>query len=297
MLLGSQQGKRRHRQPLLGDLLSKRSQCALAPWLIYRDYSGPIVKVRRDGGSAGTTDIYARSPYEDVRWQIAEYCAGVNGFLDTFYDQSGNARDWTAASTSNQPKLFDSSTGLQLSSNQMGAKFDGSNHWLQYATDTLGITGNPDVMIAQLCHFGTANTLEFGIDIGPDSSAARIAMYYSSSDDNPRVNHGGAYESDRNSHRTERALGYDLIRRASGATVTGTVFRQNGTDCTESANSNGSSTISVSNSGGIVFGRNGTSTNTTFYFSGYLVAFIALLSNADQDQYAIEQDFERRRVA
>ena len=45
---------------------------------------------------------------------LATFCAGTNGFVKTWYDQSGNARNAMQATTSAQPKVYDSSTGVEL---------------------------------------------------------------------------------------------------------------------------------------------------------------------------------------
>ena len=65
------------------------------------------------------------------------YTAAQNGFVNTWYDQSGNSRNAVAAADANEPKIVENGNYLgELS-------FDGSNHTLSIATvSTLGIDGS-----------------------------------------------------------------------------------------------------------------------------------------------------------
>lgn len=265
------------------------------PYLLRRTYRGACWKIRRASDNT-TQDIYFKNDRLDIAAIIA-FCSGTNGFIDTVYDQSGNARNLTCASTSNQPKVYDSSTGLQKASNQCGLKFDGSNHWLQRTADSFGVTGDPNIMVAQLVQWGTVRTDEFSFQIGTDSTGQRLSMLWTASGDSPQINFGGARDTKRNSQRNERAIGYDLVRRAAGATISNTVLRQNGTNCTEATNTNGGNTPSYVSTTGVVIGRNGTSTNTQYYFSGTWCGMVVLASAADKDQFTLEQQLEKWRVA
>ena len=73
-------------------------------------YSGNAIKVRRAsdnveldiGFSGGSVDTSA----------IATHCGSNDGFVTTWYDQSGNARNATQSVTSHQPKIYDGTTGV-----------------------------------------------------------------------------------------------------------------------------------------------------------------------------------------
>jgi hypothetical protein len=77
---------------------------------VNREYVGPIVEVR--GNS--TEDVYLTSNGVVNEDRIAALCTGVDGFVKTWYDQSGNGNDATQATDANQPKIYDSSTGMVL---------------------------------------------------------------------------------------------------------------------------------------------------------------------------------------
>jgi hypothetical protein len=42
---------------------------------------------------------------------LASFCSGTNGFVKTWYDQSGNANDATQTATAYMPKIYDGTTG------------------------------------------------------------------------------------------------------------------------------------------------------------------------------------------
>jgi hypothetical protein len=73
-------------------------------------YSGNCVTVRRDsdnldaniGFSGGVLDTSA----------LASHCGSANGFVATWFDQSGNSRNATQLTATNQPKIYDGTTGV-----------------------------------------------------------------------------------------------------------------------------------------------------------------------------------------
>jgi hypothetical protein len=73
------------------------------------------------------------------------YTAAVNGFVDTWYDQSGNSRDATQATQNNQPKIVNAGSYLG------GLDFDGVDDFLQ-ATSAISSNGQADttVFVAKL---------------------------------------------------------------------------------------------------------------------------------------------------
>ena len=61
---------------------------------------------------------------------LATFCSGTNGFVTTWYDQSGNGNDATQTTASYQPKIYDSSSGVILENGKPTVKFDGTNDFL-----------------------------------------------------------------------------------------------------------------------------------------------------------------------
>ena len=64
-------------------------------------YFGPCIKVRRSTDSAETDIGFAVDGSLNTA-ALLEFCCGGSGFIKTWYDQSGNARDLTQATTTKQ---------------------------------------------------------------------------------------------------------------------------------------------------------------------------------------------------
>ena len=74
--------------------------------LLTNAYTGDLVTVRR--ASDNTTDGFTQSQIDDG--SLASFCAGTDGFVTTWHDQSGNGNNATQATTADQPKIV--STGV-----------------------------------------------------------------------------------------------------------------------------------------------------------------------------------------
>jgi len=99
-------------------------------------YTGPVVEVRRS--SDDTTADFTADEVEDGTL-AAWVGAGNDGFVATWYDQSGNSRDATQATAGSQPKVV-SSGAVILKEGKPAIDFDGTDDFL--AIGTLGISGN-----------------------------------------------------------------------------------------------------------------------------------------------------------
>lgn len=98
-------------------------------------YSGNAVKVRRAsddteldiGFSSGELDTSA----------LATHCGSSDGFVVTWYDQSGNSNNATQSTAANQPKIYDATAERHITENGKPAiDFDGSNDHLDTADFT-----------------------------------------------------------------------------------------------------------------------------------------------------------------
>lgn len=99
-----------------------------------KDYAGSCLRVRRDSDSAEQDIGFSGSDLDEA--SLISFCSGANCFVKTWYDQSGNSRDLTQSTTSKQPKIYDSSTGIEYVNSLPGIKFDGSSTWLRSASFT-----------------------------------------------------------------------------------------------------------------------------------------------------------------
>src|SRR6056300_1090834 len=79
-------------------------------------YSGPCMKVRKDDGVDTGTDIGFDADGNLNIAAIAARCGTDNGYVVTWYDQSGNGKDATQATTTLQPQIYNGSAVLTKNS-------------------------------------------------------------------------------------------------------------------------------------------------------------------------------------
>jgi|DEB0MinimDraft_6_1074348.scaffolds.fasta_scaffold15705_2 hypothetical protein len=92
--------------------------------LLDTDYTGSAVRVRRASDNA-EQDIGFDGNGDLDTTALATFCSGTDGFVKTWYDQSGNANDATQTTTGSQPKIYDSATGVVVIGGNPAVLFDG----------------------------------------------------------------------------------------------------------------------------------------------------------------------------
>jgi hypothetical protein len=97
-------------------------------------YSGSAIRVRRSSDNA-EQDIGFSSGNLDTT-ALTSFCSGTNGFVTTWYDQSGNARNATQTTAANQPQIVSSGAVINLNG-KPAMQFDGSNDGLNTPALTL----------------------------------------------------------------------------------------------------------------------------------------------------------------
>jgi hypothetical protein len=99
---------------------------------------------------------------------LSTFCSGTNGFVTTWYDQSGNGNDVTQSTASNQPKIYDSVSGVIEDNGKPSVQFDGSNDSFDMASAiTTSIYSNFAVIKKQITNsVGLTIGLNNGMSIG-----------------------------------------------------------------------------------------------------------------------------------
>lgn len=98
--------------------------------LLNSDYSGNAVTVRRASDN-GTQNVGFDGQDLDIA-ALEAFCLGTDGFVTTWFDQSGNANNAVQTTASSQPKIFDSVNGVILENSKPTIQFDGVDDTLQY---------------------------------------------------------------------------------------------------------------------------------------------------------------------
>lgn len=91
--------------------------------LLNTDYTGDAVIVRRASDNATTNIGFVDGDLDTAA--LDTFCTGTDGFVTTWFDQSGNGYDSTNATASEQPKIYDASTGVILENGKPAVSFDG----------------------------------------------------------------------------------------------------------------------------------------------------------------------------
>jgi len=91
-----------------------------------KDYSGDAIRVRR--ASDNTEQDIGFDSYGDLDTKaLTTFCFGTDGFVKTWYDQSGNGNDATQTTTTAQPQIYDSVDGVVTINEKPALDFDGSD--------------------------------------------------------------------------------------------------------------------------------------------------------------------------
>lgn len=93
--------------------------------LLRSAYTGAVVRVRRSSDS--TEQDFTAAQVTDGT--LTAFCGAASGFVRTWYDQSGNGRNASQASTSSQPLIVNNGVPIQENSGP-AIFFNGSTHRL-----------------------------------------------------------------------------------------------------------------------------------------------------------------------
>jgi hypothetical protein len=99
--------------------------------LLKSDYTGNAIRVRRS--SDNTEQDIGFSSGNLNTTALTTFCSGTNGFVTTWYDQSGNGRNATQTTAANQPPIVNAGS-IYLENGKPAIDWSGSNYWLKTAT-------------------------------------------------------------------------------------------------------------------------------------------------------------------
>jgi hypothetical protein len=129
-------------------------------------YTGSAIRVRRSSDNT-ETNIGFSSLFGLDTTSLSSFCSGTNGFVTTWYDQSGNGRNATQTTAANQPQIVVSGSVI-IENGKPAVKFDGissrlnggvllvNNTWSFFTSIKIDSMATAWNLIGQ--HSGTANT-------------------------------------------------------------------------------------------------------------------------------------------
>lgn len=105
------------------------SAAAYSLRLLRSSYTGFAIRVRRSSDNNEQDIGFTVTGNLDTT-ALTTFCGAGNGFVTTWYDQSGNARDATQTTATNQPQIVSSGSIINVNS-KPALQFDGTNDFLQ----------------------------------------------------------------------------------------------------------------------------------------------------------------------
>lgn len=145
--------------PLLLDTYSGAT-AAYSVRLLRTAYSGNALRVREDSGNT-ETDIGFDSNGDLDTAAIATHCGSANGYVVTWYDQSGNANNATQSTTTQQPQIYNG-TAVLTRNGKPAPDFDGSNDQLGFDAST---TTQPFTWFGVVQRDDTTNSVVVGWNV------------------------------------------------------------------------------------------------------------------------------------
>jgi hypothetical protein len=197
-------------------------------------YTGSAIQVRRSSDNT-TQDIGFVNNVLDTS-SLTTFCGSGNGFITTWYDQSGNAYNATQSTASQQPQIV-SSGSVILENSKPTLQFDGSNDWLINAT----------INISQpITRFSIAKSTNTGTGALVDSNTTNRFILYKGGGLDQNGNFVASYNNTGNAltvtNNSNRNLFYELANSGSNE------FAINGNTATIGNNgTNGMNQLSIGN--------------------------------------------------
>ncbi len=139
-------------------------------------YTGSAIRVRRSSDNAEQDIGFDGSGNLDTT-ALTSFCSGTNGFVTTWYDQSGNSQNAVQTTAANQPQIV--STGSVITENAKPAIQFESSRWLQVANTTFGdIDDNMSAFYVSKLNTGTDNFPTIVAKSYNNDGSYTFGMYY-----------------------------------------------------------------------------------------------------------------------
>ena len=128
-----------------------------------KDYVGYCMRVREDSGDTEADIGFDGSGGVDQS-AIATHCGSANGYVVTWYDQSGNSNNATQSTSGNQPQIYNG-TAVITENGKPALQYDGLGDFLTVPNDKTSF---------KFMHDGSFATIEgvarFGDSSNPDAA-------------------------------------------------------------------------------------------------------------------------------
>ena len=144
---------------LTGLLLDKYPNAAVAYSLrkLRKPYTGAAIRVRRSSDNTEQDINFVGGDLDTS--SLLTFCGAGNGFVTTWYDQSGNALNIVRAVATQQPKIVSSGV-VEVKNLKSTIKFDGTDDVLSYSSPISAINSGNEFSIYSVHHNNTTGTIK-----------------------------------------------------------------------------------------------------------------------------------------
>jgi hypothetical protein len=197
-------------------------------------YGGYAFRVRRD--DSAEQDIGFAGDYVDTA-ALLTFCGAGSGYVVTLYDQSGNGRDVTQATTTAQPRIVNAGALEQYPSGRAAMSFDGTNDTLRRSTaGATSISGNPNVTVGSAFQWLDATSFAWEFGATGSTQNNHFGLYRAAVGATPIFkNHYGTGRNFEPVVNPDTAARSYVVQHTAGATTHTGVIRQDGVSLAQGA--------------------------------------------------------------
>jgi hypothetical protein len=144
---------------LLLDRFAEGLAAAYSLSQLFTTYTGDAIRVRRSSDNAEADIGFDGTDLDNS--SLTSFCSGTDGFVTTWYDQSGNANNATQGTAANQPKIVSSGSVITVNGYQV-IQYDGTDDNLGTsltATGTMLMGGSDGTAFYEVSISGAYNLL------------------------------------------------------------------------------------------------------------------------------------------
>lgn len=178
-----------------GSLLLDLYPGAIGAWSLRKlrtAYSGSAIRVRRASDNTEQNIGFDINGDLDTS-ALTTFCTGTNGFVTTWFDQSGNNKNGLQISAISQPKIYDSVTGVLTQNGKPTVSFDGTNDFLSCGFINGGTkpANFSSMNVSRLSNIVSARNI-FGSMNAAGNAATSYASFYGRSNSKIAVSAGNS---------------------------------------------------------------------------------------------------------
>jgi hypothetical protein len=254
-----------------------------------KDYTGNAIRVRRSNDNT-EQDIGFTSSGDLDTAALKTFVGANSGFVTTWYDQSGNARNATQTTAANQPRVVNAGT-VDRRSGDISLVYDGTNDFLQ-AASTSGLTISPTSFYAVSSRGNTANALRTIFATGILAAERGYGIFYALTEA-PSFTQDRLYNQVRFQTGSQISARGDYTNTANTNNLLFSTITTTSNDTWYNGGSNASETYSYTNNtttANISLGARMSGGSPGIYLNGTITEIIIWQNNQTSNRISIESN-------